>query len=166
MSGTAKGNRPVIRPMAEADIERVVALEREIFSDAWPRRAFQEMFEEDAWQALVAEVESSVIAYACFFFVAGEVHLANIAVDAPYRRKSVAKLLLRHILQLARDARCGVILLEVRESNAAARNFYRQAGFTELYQRKGYYRNPVENAIVMSKTLSPAGDDDINYGMV
>lgn len=156
----------VVRPMRYSDIEPVVELEREIFTDAWPRSAFQEIFEEDSWQGLIAEAKSQVIGYACFFFVAGEAHLANIAVDPAHRRKSVAKRLLHHILQLARDAGCGLILLEVRESNTAARKFYDTEGFLELYQRKGYYRNPVENAIVMSMPLTPTGGDKAHYGMV
>jgi ribosomal-protein-alanine N-acetyltransferase len=46
-------------------------------------------------------------------------------------------------------SRRGVFFLEVRESNAAARRLYSQAGFKMITQRLQYYANPVETAIVM-----------------
>ncbi|MBD3258944.1 ribosomal-protein-alanine N-acetyltransferase, partial [candidate division GN15 bacterium] len=99
------------------------------------------------------------IGYACYVFISDEAHLANIAVVPAYRRKSVAKQLLDRILQLAQEAGCRLILLEVRASNNAARRFYEKAGFTELYQRPRYYRHPVEDAVVMLLPLTPATND-------
>jgi ribosomal-protein-alanine N-acetyltransferase len=148
-----------LRPMTAADLDAVGALEKEIFPDAWPRGAFEDIVEEDAWHGLVAEIEGQVGGYGCFLTVAGEAHLANIAVAPAHRRKSVAKHILNHILQFARRQGCGLILLEVRPTNTAARRFYEQAGFSELYRRPEYYHDPVEDAVVMSLPLMSAGDD-------
>ena len=46
------------------------------------------------------------------------------------------------------------VFLEVRPSNLAARSLYEKIGFTMLGLRRGYYRNPSEDAIVMGKSLS------------
>jgi ribosomal protein S18 acetylase RimI-like enzyme len=61
----------------------------------------------------------------------------------------VGRALVQHVLEAlsARGAR--QIYLEVRESNAPARALYAAHGFTEVGRRKGYYRRPVEDAIVL-----------------
>jgi ribosomal-protein-alanine N-acetyltransferase len=41
-------------------------------------------------------------------------------------------------------------LLEVRESNASARGLYEKQGFREAGRRRGYYTDPVEDAILYS----------------
>jgi ribosomal-protein-alanine N-acetyltransferase len=48
------------------------------------------------------------------------------------------------------------VFLEVRESNAAAIALYKSRGFTQISVRNGYYRRPVENALVMRLDLDPA----------
>jgi ribosomal-protein-alanine N-acetyltransferase len=42
-----------------------------------------------------------------------------------------------------------VALLEVRESNAAARTLYARWGFTVAGRRKRYYSHPTEDALLM-----------------
>jgi ribosomal-protein-alanine N-acetyltransferase len=41
------------------------------------------------------------------------------------------------------------VFLEVRESNHTARSLYASRGFTEVSRRRGYYRSPVEDALVL-----------------
>ena len=45
------------------------------------------------------------------------------------------------------------LLLDVRESNEAARSFYTKNGFVEDGIRQGFYVNPSEDAVLMSKTV-------------
>jgi len=142
-----------VRDMIGADIGRVMEMEREIFPDPWPRSAFTEQIDGDGWGAIVAVAACGVIGYGCYFTVDIEAHLTNIAVAPDYRRKSVAKSLLDTILQRAIEADCDYLLLEVRQSNDAARAFYEKHGFTVLYQRPNYYRRPVESALVMVRYL-------------
>jgi ribosomal-protein-alanine N-acetyltransferase len=49
------------------------------------------------------------------------------------------------------------VFLEVRESNSAARAFYAGLSFTQIGRRRGYYRNPEEDALVLSQTLTDIG---------
>lgn len=75
---------------------------------------------------------------------ANEVEILNLAVSPEFRRRGLASDLLRNHLQP------GVVyFLEVRESNADARKLYTRMGFEKIGQRKRYYQNPVETAIVM-----------------
>jgi len=47
------------------------------------------------------------------------------------------------------------VFLEVRESNAAARSLYGERGFEPVGTRRAYYRNPVEDALVLRLSLRP-----------
>lgn len=137
-----------IRPMAQADIEAVMALEKRIFPDPWPLSAFSDQLLDANSYILVAESGTEIIAYACLLVICSEGHLTNIAVAEAHRRKSVASLLLKCILRIAAEQECEYILLEVRPSNMSARDFYNKHGFELLYRRPNYYRRPVEDAMV------------------
>ena len=77
--------------------------------------------------------------------VEGETELLNLAVAPEFRRQGVARKLVNSLLA----ASPGVVYLEVRESNRAARKFYNRMGFQEVSSRSGYYQAPPEAAIVM-----------------
>lgn len=142
----------VVRPMVEADIDRIDELENIIFSDPWPRSAFDEQLdEEEGWGSIVALLGDKIVGYACYLIVAQEAHLTNIAVEPIHRRKSVAKQLLEYIIETVEDLRAEYLLLEVRPGNTEARAFYEKHGFRFLYRRPNYYRRPVEDALVLVK---------------
>lgn len=144
------------RDMTEADISAVVAIEKAVFSDPWPRSAFVDVVTAAGWGGLVAELDGVLIGYACYLIVDVEAHLTNIAVAPEHRRKSVARHLLGRILNIADGRGCEFILLEVRPSNHEALGFYRKHDFKVLYQRPNYYRRPVEDAIVMVRYFDRA----------
>jgi len=142
-----------IRGMTKADLSEVVAIEERIFSDPWPRSVFVEQISGEGWSAIVAEADDKIIGYACYYIIDCKSHLTNIAVAPAYRRKSVAKRLLESILQIVRENESEYLLLEVRPSNVTARAFYERCGFSLLYRRPKYYRQPVEDALVMVRRL-------------
>jgi ribosomal-protein-alanine N-acetyltransferase len=75
----------------------------------------------------------------------GETELLNLAVAPDLRRQGMARKLVESLL----GESPGVVYLEVRESNRAAREFYNHLGFQEVSSRAGYYQAPPEAAIVM-----------------
>jgi ribosomal-protein-alanine N-acetyltransferase len=60
---------------------------------------------------------------------------------------------MNEVVRLAKLRNCEFIFLEVRESNTAALALYGSFGFKVSGRRNNYYRNPVENAIVMVKEI-------------
>jgi ribosomal-protein-alanine N-acetyltransferase len=82
-----------------------------------------------------------------------EWELENIVVAHEVRRTGIGKNLMDTLLGEARQTNSDTILLEVRESNTAARRLYEKLGFKETGRRKAYYTNPREDAVLYGKTL-------------
>lgn len=80
--------------------------------------------------------------------IAPEWELENIVVRTQARRSGVGSRLLGALLDAARETDSKVVFLEVRESNMAARRLYEKLGFKESGQRKSYYANPLEDAVL------------------
>lgn len=150
MTADLKNNLKInIRDLVRDDLGAVLTIENDIFPDPWTKQMFIDHIEDDGWGGFIAENDGLIIGYACYYIVAGEAHLTNIATRKDFQRKSVAKQLLENILQIASDNECAYVLLEVRPSNLDAIKFYEKYGFKILYHRPEYYHNPVENALVM-----------------
>lgn len=143
-----------IRPMAEADLPVVSRLERELFTDPWPISIFREDIASTLSHPFVLQMDNEIVGYAVLWVAADEGHLTNIAVAQKYQRKSIAKKLLSYILRLASEMGLTLIVLEVRPSNMPAISLYEKFGFERLAVRKNYYRNPVEDCLVMRKEIT------------
>lgn len=139
-----------IRRLRREDVADVAELERKIFSDAWSERAILETLDQKQTMLLAAYEDKKMIGYVILYYVLEDGEIARIAVADGYRRQGVATLMLREMAILCRDIGVSKILLDVRESNAAAYAFYERRGFVRDGIRKNFYSNPVENAILMS----------------
>jgi len=84
--------------------------------------------------------------------VAGEAEILNLAVGGPQRRRRIGRRLMQVALGEAISLGVKRGFLEVRESNAGARAFYAGLGFAEEGRRKGYYQDPAEDALLLSRT--------------
>jgi len=91
-----------------------------------------------------------VVGFAGFWFVAGEVHLINIAVREGYRHHGIGELLLISVIDQATELKARLVTLEVRVSNTAALSLYGKFGFTRVGLRRAYYTDNREDAVLMS----------------
>jgi ribosomal-protein-alanine N-acetyltransferase len=80
--------------------------------------------------------------------------LESIAVAAGFQRQGVARRLFEAAAGELRRVPVSEVFLEVRESNGPGKALYRTLGFTESGRRKGYYADPVEDAILMRLALA------------
>ncbi len=94
-----------------------------------------------------------VIAYCTITALYETADLCNIAVKEEYRRCHIAEKLLGECVITCKARGVTRILLEARESNAPALNFYKKMGFMEIGRRKNYYKEPCEDAVIMEKML-------------
>lgn len=149
-----------VRPATPADLPAILSIERIAFSDPWTADAFRSMLGQEHVLTTVAERDGRVVGYSVAWAVGDEAELANLAVAPEHRGAGVAKRLVDHLLQ-AIEARGGAtIYLEVRDSNAPAQGLYRSRGFTAAGRRKGYYRKPTEDAVVMRRPRAVERRDD------
>ncbi|HWF13105.1 MAG TPA: ribosomal protein S18-alanine N-acetyltransferase [Candidatus Acidoferrales bacterium] len=110
-----------------------------------------ESLEESAsrWIAWVAERDGRVVGFLAGRPAADEFEILNLAVGTEFRRKGIASQLIQTAIDTARSARVANIFLEVRASNEAGIALYRSLDFQPCGQRKNYYRDPIEDAVLL-----------------
>jgi ribosomal-protein-alanine N-acetyltransferase len=141
----------IIRKMTVEDIPAVVALDQMSFTLPWPERSFRfELTQNSASRCWVAEVDGRIVGMIVNWLLVDEVHVATIATHPDFRRQGIARKLLSHSLRYMSDEGAISSFLEVRESNAAAREMYRKFGYEDTGRRKAYYKDNNEDAILMT----------------
>jgi ribosomal-protein-alanine N-acetyltransferase len=137
------------------DVPAIAVIERAEFSDPWSMRSFQELVGNPAVYFVCARTAADriVLGYVVAWFVAGEGQIANLAVARDVCGQGIGKQLLDAALAEGRARGAECVYLEVRDSNERARQLYRSRGFEEVGRRRGYYRRPAEDAIVLRLTL-------------
>ena len=143
-----------IRAMEEKDIPCVSDIEKQIFSLPWSEKSFLDAAAKDENVYLVCECTGEIAGYCGMWTVMGEGNVTNVAVSPLYRRRGVAKALISEMEKRAKEKNVTVFFLEVRQSNEAAKELYKNLGYNPIGTRKRFYEKPVEDAIVMSKIIS------------
>lgn len=141
----------MIRKMESRDLEQVAELEKVCFSEAWSWKLLEAGIYSPYDVYYVFEQDEQILGYCNLRILAGEGEIQRIAVLPPFRRLGVARKLMDAMVDFAVENKAAAVTLEVRESNRPARNLYESYGFTAEAVRKGYYRNPSEDAVIMWK---------------
>ena len=149
--------RAQIRPATPADIPQMMLLAQQAETAAhWSEREYDALFSPETPKrvALLADdggrLSGFLIARADF----GEWEIENVVVDPERRRSGVGSALVQEVLHQAAAAKATSVLLEVRQSNAAARGLYEKLGFQQVGVRRGYYAQPVEDALLLKFSVS------------
>jgi len=138
-----------IRAMAESDMAAVLAVEREVFRDAWTAAFFRRLLAEPGAWLRVAERDGALAGYSVATLQPPHADLENLATVPAQRRNGVARALMDDLYAACRAHGVREVTLEVRASNAEAQALYAAEGFGLVGLRKGYYRHPDEDALVM-----------------
>ena len=142
------------RPMRIEDLDTVCAIEQRIYPFPWSRGNFVDSLIA-RYTCTVMELEGGIIGYGILTAAAGEAHLLNLSIDAPWQGRGHGRALLMHNIDLARGLGARLLLLEVRPSNEVARALYRDVGFEQITVRRGYYpdTNGREDALLLALAL-------------
>lgn len=141
----------MIRRMEAADLEQVAELEKQCFRENWSYGLLEAGLHSAYDWYYVFVQEERILGYCNLRILAGEGEVQRIAVLPRYRRLGVARKMMETMVTCARDSQVSAVSLEVRQSNLPARNLYESFGFRAESVRKGYYRNPAEDALIMWK---------------
>jgi len=137
-------------PMTLENLDEVLAIEEVSFRTPWSRAAFHyEIVQNRVARCIGARAGARLCGYLCLWEIGHEIHITNLAVHPEWRRRGIARGLLETALAEGRAR--GVILafLEVRPGNVEALGLYESLGFRVIGQRKGYYVDTGEDALVM-----------------
>lgn len=141
-----------VRPMAAADTSRCAVIAAAA-PEPWGEGQLLSELESPAARLFVAEDEGSVLGFAVFQLAAGEASLYALNVDPAARRKGVGAALLAGALEALKTEGADQCFLEVRAANTPALALYRRLGFASAGVRRGFYRDPPDDAVVMTLTL-------------
>lgn len=144
--------------MAPDDLDEVMLIEQASFQTPWSRGAFlYELRDNQVASCWVArahdEMRPRVLGYLCAWEIKPELHVTNLAVRPVYLRQGIGRTLLATVFERVLASGFDRALLEVRPSNAEARQLYSALGFREIGRRKGYYVDNGEDALVMAADL-------------
>lgn len=140
-----------IVPLQYEYCDAVAEIAAQTLPEHWSVESIRDVLRHKNNIYLVArEIESRrIVGFAGIMVIDGEAELLNIALRAEFRGCGTGGRLLTLVMEEAAKQGANRILLEVRESNIAARQFYERYHFEELSRRKRYYSNPVEDAVIM-----------------
>lgn len=153
----------LIRPAEERDLPEVIQIEKDSFADPWSAESLLTSLGLERMRFLVAECGLGseqdggprLVGYVIALLLSDEAEVADLAVASSARRRGIGGQLLDYVTEEAARSGVRTLYLEVRESNVAARALYESRSFQPVGRRKGYYRHPPEDALLLRRDLGP-----------
>ena len=131
-------------------IDGIDEINRQSFSAPWSRK----MIEDDIQNPnsfYAVEEDGKILGYAAITVIAGEANVTNVAVLPEARGKGIGKKVLSHLIDICIDKKFYLITLEVRKSNIPAISLYKSLDFEIEGERKNYYSDNGEDALIMTR---------------
>lgn len=139
-----------IRRMSAADIPFAAEIERLCFVHPWSEQSINEEMSKENSVFLMAFEDETPIGYVGLSTILDEGYMGNLGVVEEYRRKGIGRALMNELINECKAMDSAFVTLEVRASNTPAVKLYESLGFTEAGRRKNYYKEPLEDAILMT----------------
>ena len=137
-----------IRLVEACDLCAIAEIERLCFGEPWSEKALELLLRDGNFG--VAVLEGGVpVSYVGVISAVPEGEITNVATHPDFRRRGIAGELLEFLKKEAADRGIDSLYLEVRRSNEAAKSLYEKSGFSVIGERKGFYKNPKEDAVLM-----------------
>jgi ribosomal-protein-alanine N-acetyltransferase len=129
----------------------VLDVEQSSFTNPWTRDMYLADLRNEgvSFVYIARNPDRRIIGFCSFWKIFEELHINNLAVRPENRRSGVGRALLSRVITDSYQLGARRALLEVRESNHAARRLYEQFGFSVATVRRRYYTHPEEDALVL-----------------
>lgn len=167
-----------IEELTEKDLSAVMDIDQECLGGLWTKAGYQREIDSPNSQILImklaredassdshdpnatdqthalsppiaGEADHNLIGIGCAWFILEEAHITMLAIRPRYRRQGLGQILLITLLQNAMGRQSQWATLEVRTSNHAAQTLYGKLGFINIGQRKQYYQDTKEDALIL-----------------
>jgi [ribosomal protein S18]-alanine N-acetyltransferase len=166
-----------VRAASDADIAEVIAMERTIAeAPHWAEAEYAAIINPDKNVGgtikrcaikrclFVAEAESRLLGFAVGKVLdSGDERMAeleSVAVEKAARRGGVGRALCGAVIAWSRSQGAAALELEVRAGSEGAIALYAGQGFVVVGRRRGYYREPPEDAVMMRLHLELQSEKD------
>lgn len=144
----------LIRRMALQDIDKVVEIEKELFTTPWDKNALCYELEKNAFSTiLILENDNEIVGYLGMWLLGDQTQITTLGIKKIYQQKGYSKLLMDKCVAITKEQGYQNINLEVRVSNFKAINLYKKYGFEIVATRKNYYQDNHEDAYLMIKEM-------------
>lgn len=133
--------------------DKIALAEKACFSEPWSEKAVCDFLGYDYNGAVVCTADGEFAGYVTYTAICGELQICNVATLEKFRRCGVGTALMQEIKRRAERLSCEVVTLEVRSQNTPARSLYEKCGFENVGVRKGFYKKPDDDAVLMNLNL-------------
>lgn len=120
----------------------------------WTHTAFEGELDHEPSTLFVLREGDRVVAFVAVRIQGPDMDIVNIAVAPERRRLGLGRALILRLLESPLAHGVEEVFLEVRAGNEAALALYARMGFKETQRRRGFYRDPQEDAVLMTLKLS------------
>lgn len=141
----------IIEILKKEYISALCAIEKKSFSNVWTKENFESELTNPTSVFFVAVENGEALGCISMNNALGEGFISKLMVSEEKRRQGIGRLLLEKLCEYAQKNKMFALTLEVRESNTPAIALYEKAGFKNMGKRKNFYRNPKEDAVIMTK---------------
>ena len=141
-----------IRNIEKTDIPYLVALEEELLKETVGEEMLASELHNKFARFFVATFNDMVIGYLSCWMVEDTVDIINVVIDKNYQHHGFGQALFSQMEEEAKINNCNNIMLEVKENNNQAINFYLKQGYEQISIRKNYYQDH-SNALIMKKVI-------------
>ena len=136
------------------DLPMIAEIEKLSFHRPWSFDSIESFYYRKTSDIYVWRDRNRISGYIIAEHVLDQAELHRIAMIPFIRKMGIGTLLFQEFERRYRKLGVETIYLEVRESNEAASQFYLKNGFEEYGRRAKYYKDPIEDAVLMFKDIS------------
>lgn len=144
----------MINKASSADVSAIEKIENQCFSHPWSKESINTIISDKNSIVLAYNLNNNVVGYIGANCILDECYITNVAVLSQYRKNKVGTTLLNSLIEICTSKNFSFITLEVRKSNIPAIKLYEKLGFKKVGERKDYYTEPKENALLLTLYLN------------
>lgn len=142
-------NSITLRTIDKSLLPQVLELDRICFDGLWTEEGYQREIDSPNSELIAITIDNHLIGYGCFWAIVDEAHITIIGIHPDYQRQGLGKLILLALLDRACQREMKHATLEVRISNRSAISLYEKFQFKVAGQRKKYYADTGEDALIL-----------------
>ena len=163
MQGEPSATAEAVVELGPQALEACWSLDQAALGGFWSRPQWQQELEQDRRPCLGIWRGEDLLALACGWLVADELHITAVATHPEQRRQGLGRRVLGALLSHAAAEGAQHATLEVAAGNQAAQALYAAAGFRTAGVRRGYYRSG-EDALIQWMRLDRGADPSQSPG--